>query len=78
MTMSVGFAMAKTPKKKPGPKPIPAGEQRDEIVAVRCRGVWKTWLEGFADHQRSTPTSMIDKALAEMAKSAGYQDPPKR
>lgn len=76
--MDTDLAMAKKRKTKPGPKPAPAGQQRDEIVAVRCNAAWKAWLQRYADKERSYPTALIDKALAEMAQRSGFEEPPKR
>jgi hypothetical protein len=63
---------------KPGPKPAPAGEMRDDLIAIRCRAAYKGWVQRFADADRSTPTILIDKALALLAKTEGFEPPPKR
>jgi hypothetical protein len=63
---------------KPGPKPAPPGEQRDELVAVRCRAEWKAWLQAFAESERSIPTTLIDQGLADLAVKRGFRKPPKR
>jgi hypothetical protein len=76
--MTTNTAMAKKPKKKTGPKPATPGVQREEIVAVRCREVWKDWLQRFAGKERSTPTNLIDKALADLAVKLGFEEPPER
>jgi hypothetical protein len=75
--VSTGSLMAKK-RVKPGPKPAPPGEQRDEIVAVRCRSDWKDWLQAFAERERSTPTTLIDQALADLAAKRAFRGPPKR
>jgi len=76
--MTTGSTMAKKRTNKPGPKPAAPGEQREDIVAVRCRTVWKEWLQEFADRERSTPTALIDQALAESAAKRAFREPPKR
>jgi hypothetical protein len=76
--VSSGFAMAKKRANKPGPKPGPPAEQREEIIAVRCKSAYKEWLQEFADSERSTPTNLIDKGLAELAKALKFKAPPKR
>jgi hypothetical protein len=76
--MSTATQMAKERKKKPGPKPQPPSEQREDLIAVRCRSVYKEWLQRFAEMERSTPTNLIDKALADLAQSRGFEPPPRR
>lgn len=63
---------------KPGPKPAPRERQRLEIVAIRCTPAWKEWLLKFADHKRTTPTSILDQGAAMLAAEAGFEPPPKR
>jgi hypothetical protein len=72
--MNPGSTMAKKSRKKPAP---PA-EQRENIVAVRCKSDWKDWLQRFASKERSTPTNLIDKALADLAAKLGFEEPPDR
>jgi hypothetical protein len=72
--MSSGSTMAKKSRKKPD---TPA-EQREDIVAVRCKSAWKDWLQRFASKERSTPTNLIDKALADLAAKLGFEEPPDR
>jgi hypothetical protein len=76
--MSTGAEMAKKRSSKPGARSASQGEQREEIVAVRCKATWKDWLQRFADRERTTPTALIDKGLAELAQRLKFEEPPKR
>jgi hypothetical protein len=69
--METTLAMAK--KKK-----LDNGEQRDSLIAIRCRSTYKAWVESFARSERITPTSLVDIALVELAKTKGFEPPPER
>jgi hypothetical protein len=48
------------------------------IISIRGTNEWRDWLDRFAAHQRVTPTALVDQALAEAARRAGFEDPPPR
>ncbi len=48
------------------------------IFSIRGTVAWREWLERFAVHQRVTPTALIDRALTEAARRAGFDKPPPR
>ena len=52
--------------------------ERREIVAIRCTPGWKDWLSAFAERERMTPTSLLDRAVARLAAELGVDPPPKR
>jgi hypothetical protein len=57
----------------------PAGEeQREDLIALRCRSEYKAWVVRFAKREYSNPTLLIERALAELAKVAGFEPPPER
>jgi hypothetical protein len=62
-------------------KIIPKGkaELDGKSVGFRVSGEYATWLEGLADHYRTTVAGLIDRALAEWSESEGYpKKPPRR
>ena len=65
-------------KKKSGPKPMD-GVGRVAVITVRSTPAWKAWVEGLAEHCRSTSSDTIDRALVELARGVNYKTaPPKR
>jgi hypothetical protein len=64
--------------KKSGPKPRPKEHRRDSSLIVGCRTAWKEWAERFAKHERTAPAHLVDKALADLAQSRGFEEPPER
>lgn len=70
-------AKKSNPKKRPGPAPNPEG-RRSSLVTMKCHDSWKAWLVKFSKASRTTPSSMIDLALAELAKARGFEEPPER
>jgi hypothetical protein len=48
------------------------------IISIRGTTEWRDWLDRFAAHQRITPTALVDQALTEAARRAGFDDPPPR
>ncbi len=48
------------------------------LIGMRCDPAFKAWLEKFAEHERSTPTQLLELGLVEMAKLRKYKAPPKR
>lgn len=59
-------------KAKPKAGPLP------NVVSMRGRPEWREWLGGLAEKCRATPSGLIDRALAELAKREGYDEPPPR
>lgn len=62
------------PKKRTGDNPEP--ESRS--IGLRVSTDYATWLEGLADHYRTTVAGVIDRALAEWSESEGYPSRPPR
>lgn len=62
---------------RPGPKPKPGGPLPN-VVSMRGTPQWKAWLDRLALHCRATPSALIDRALAELARREGFEDPPPR
>jgi hypothetical protein len=65
-------------KKKTGPAARAPEDQRDSLIAIRCRAEYKEWVSRFAKKLRVNPTNLIDMALAQMAERAGFGEPPER
>jgi hypothetical protein len=65
-------------KKAKDSAPAPADEQREELIAVRCKASYKKWLVGFAKEERTTPSHLVDQGLMQLAKLRGYPLPPDR
>lgn len=61
-----------SPVVKPKPAPLP------NVVSMRGRTEWREWLTGLAEKCRTTPSSTIDRALAELAERVDYPEPPPR
>lgn len=64
-------------KSNRGRKPKPQGP-RGASVCMRCEIAYRDWLRGFAKAEGTTPSNIVDAALAEMARQKGYQAPPRR
>jgi hypothetical protein len=76
-SMEAAVAMAK--KKTVTPRAIdPGDELREELLAVRCKPSFKRWVERFAKSERMTPSQLVDRGLALLAKSTGFETPPER
>jgi hypothetical protein len=66
--------MGRPKKKTTGGVP----DLRNEVVAFRCRGAYRAWLDEFGKAERSIPSVLIDQGLAMLAKSKGFKAPPER
>ncbi len=64
-------------KKKPGPKPKPQGT-RSSLLAVKCRPEWKEYVEEFSREERVTPSHLVDRAIAALAREMKRKAPPER
>ena len=64
-------------KAKTGPKPSPLGP-RTETVALKCHKPYRKWFLKLVEHLESTPSNVVAKGLAKVAKDAGFEEPPKR
>jgi predicted transcriptional regulator len=64
-------------KKSGGPKPKPQGPLPN-VVSMRGQPEWREWLGRLAEKCRATPSGVIDRALAELAKREGFEEPPPR
>lgn len=53
-------------------------ETKPNVFSIRGTKEWREWLARFAIHQRMTPTALVDHALAEAARRAGFEEPPPR
>jgi hypothetical protein len=58
--------------------PPPGDEQREELIAVRCKASYKKWLVRFAKSERTTPSHLVDQGLMQLAKLRGFDLPPER
>lgn len=65
------------PRVKPGPKPK-AGGALPNVVSMRGTPEWREWLGRLSEKCRATPSGLIDRALAELAKREGFEEPPRR
>jgi hypothetical protein len=66
-----GATMAKKTRGKPNP---------DQMVtrAVRMRQEYAAWFERFAQNQRVSLASLMDRALSAHAEQTGFESPPQR
>ena len=71
--MSVGSMGRKRPSKGSG-KPLPP----ETTKAFRMSGAYAEWIERFANSERVSVASLLDRALAEHAKVLGFEVPPDR
>jgi hypothetical protein len=67
---AVGRAKFGRPSKAGGPAP--------SVIGMRGTPQWRAWLGRLAEHCRATPSATIDRALAELARREGFEEPPKR
>ena len=72
-----GVMVAKSKRKKPGPKPRPEG-QRKAAVAFKCFDEYKAWIDRIAEEDRTTPGHIIDMALTMWARTNKRPTPPRR
>jgi hypothetical protein len=72
------MTMAKKQSPKPGRPKAAEGEQRDELIAFRCRSEYKVWALELAGELRLSPTDTLDAGLVELAKKIGFRKAPKR
>lgn len=54
------------------------GGRRRAALAMKCREEYKAWVEDLARKQRTTPSQLLDWALADFAEAAGFGTPPDR
>jgi hypothetical protein len=59
-------------------KEVNINNRQKNLLTIRGTEAWKRWLDGFAEKRRMPVTVLIDQALAEAAKAAGYPEPPPR
>ncbi len=79
--MSAVGAIAVAKKKTPPPAPEPSPERwakQPLAVQVRGRPEWKEWVESLAKSERQSVAALVDRALANLAKEAGFRKPPER
>ena len=62
---------------KSGP-PSKAGGPTPSAIALRGTPAWRAWLGRLAAHYRTTPSGLIDRALTELARHGGFEEPPRR
>jgi hypothetical protein len=62
---------------KPGSKPKD-GRPLPNIISMRGSPEWRAWLTRLAEKCRATPSALIDRALAELARREGFEEPPRR
>jgi hypothetical protein len=55
----------------------PGGEEPCS-VSIRGSTAWRDWLQRYALYKRTTPTGLLDMAVAEMAKRDKFEAPPDR
>ena len=59
--------------------PTPVVDSRAIVVSMKGTVAYRDWLNGLAEHCRSTGVQVIDSALVAYAKQVGYAVPaPKR
>jgi hypothetical protein len=61
----------------PGPAPKSDGVLPN-IISMRGSRAWRAWLNRLAEKCRATPSALIDRALAELARREGFEEPPRR
>ena len=64
-------------KSNRGRKPKPQGP-RGASVCMRCEIAYRDWLRDFAKAEGTTPSKIVDAALADLARQRGFTTPPKR
>jgi hypothetical protein len=60
-----------------GPEPK-SGGALPNIISMRGSREWRAWLDRLAEACRATPSALIDRALAELARREGFEEPPRR
>jgi hypothetical protein len=64
-------------KKKATREKPPVASQPNSL-SIRGSLEWREWLQWYAEQRRTTPTGLIDLALAVMAKQDKVKPPPRR
>jgi hypothetical protein len=62
---------------RPGLEPKSGGASPN-IISMRGSPEWRAWLTRLAEKCRATPSALIDRALAELARREGFEEPPRR
>jgi len=65
------------PVDKPGTGSLHKGG-KPNVFSMRGTKEWREWLTRFATHHRMTPTTLVDYALTQAARRAGFEEPPPR
>lgn len=53
-------------------------ERKRHILGIRGSALYREWLRRFARFRRKDQVDLIDEALETLARSAGFEAPPKR
>ena len=72
------MTMAKKQAPRAGRPKAAEGEQRDSLIAFRCRAEYKEWALALAEELRLSPTDALDAGLVELAKKMGFKKAPRR
>ena len=62
---------------KLGRKPKDEGSLPN-VISMRGTPQWRAWLGKLAERCRATPSALIDRALTELARREGFEEPPRR
>lgn len=74
MQREMGTAVGRPKRHSEGKQPSPG-----KTIGLRVSPEYGAWIEGLADHYRTTVAGLIDRAVAEWAASQGYpHQPPRR
>lgn len=74
------MGVPKSEATRPGPRKRgrPPKATQSNALSVRGSEEWRGWLAEFAEARRTTPTGVIDQALAALAKADKFKAPPPR
>lgn len=58
----------------------PKGEDEPtiQILSLRGKAAWRSWLERFANHLGMSTSKLVDVAVKEKAKREKFEPPPNR
>ena len=65
------------PRRKSGPKPKPTGPIKNRL-ALKSNDPWWAWFQELAIAIGKPQTVVIERSLADLARSIGFRPPPGR
>lgn len=69
---------AAPPKRNRGGRPLTGAVPRIPVIALRGAPAWKEWVLRFSAHSRIPLPDLVDRALIQLARVEGFEEPAPR